>query len=180
MESDWRDEPALRELSAVLRESVGEEFRAEAEETERLAAVAARRGRTLLDVAAELRSRGDRVAVVAGGRTFLGQVVYVGSDLLRLRLASGDPVDVNVSVPLTVSVVEQSRSCGVAAGTGPATLRARLLELEIDRAIVEVVTTEGTAVRGRVDAVGRDHLLVRTDDGEVFVSTAAIAAVRRA
>jgi hypothetical protein len=180
VDTDWRDEPALRELSEVLRERIGEEFRAEAEEAERLAAVAARRSRTLIDIATEMRSRGDSVVVTVGGRSVLGTISYVGADFIRLRVAGGsDSIDVNAAVPLTLAVSERQPSGGTDTEPGPTTFRARLLELELDGATVEIMTTDGDAAAGLLRAVGRDHVLVATPDSECFVALSALATVRR-
>jgi hypothetical protein len=173
---DWRDQPTLRELDGELRERIGEEFRAEAEEAERLAALAALRGRDLADVATDLRSRGDAVAVVTAGRTVTGRIVYVGADFFQLRLGR-DVVDVSLGAPLTIRTVERATSGGVAASHGPGTLRARLLELELEDARVEIVTVTGELVTGAVHAVGRDHVLLDGDVGEVYVPTAVVALV---
>lgn len=192
---DGELDPELRDLERELRERVGGEFRAEAEEGERLAARAAQRARDLAAVAAELRDRGDRIAVDVTGRTYVGHVVHVGADLLQLRtrssplmaagvagepVGSGAVVDVHLAAPVVLRVVERVHEGGVGPQPGPATFRARLLEHEVADAVVDL-TAEAVAgsVRGRVAAVGRDHVvLVDGDDDPWFVPFATITTVR--
>ncbi|MDP9021691.1 MAG: hypothetical protein M3N57_03125 [Actinomycetota bacterium] len=167
--SDWRDDPALRGLARELRERIGAEFRFDAEDGERLAAQASLRARSLRDVVVDLRSRGDTVAVRLGGRVLTGRVVFVGNDYVRLRTGAGS-VDVPLDQPLALRVVERARSGGTGRGDGAATFRARLLQLELDRAAVQVDTAVvGDVLRGRLEAVARDHALLHTQDGQEWV-----------
>lgn len=183
----------LTELDRELRERVADEFRLEAEEGERLAALAARRDRDLQTVGAELRDRGDRVAVDVAGRRYLGTVVHVGSDLIQLR--TGTPgartspsgvvgatsvIDVHIGAQIVLRIVERVAEGGTGPSTGPATFRARLLELEMAGTEVEL-TAEAVSgvVGGRLTAVARDHVvLVDPDGSEWYVPTATITTVR--
>jgi hypothetical protein len=192
---DGELDPETRALDRELRERVGGEFRTEAEEGERLAARAAQRARDLAAVASELRDRGDRVAVDVAGRTYLGHVVHVGADLLQLRtrpsppgvrdvsgepLGAGSVVDVHLAAPVVLRVVQRAREGGHGPQPGPATFRARLLELELADAVVEL-TAEAVAgaARGRVAAVARDHLVLLDEDATPwFVPLATITTVR--
>lgn len=172
--------PELADLSRELRGRVGPEFRAEAEESERQAAAAARRRRTLADVAGQLRSRGDRVAVALPGRVLTGVVVYVGEDFLALATPGGQ-ADVPLTQPLTLRVVDPARGGGVGVRTGPPTLRARLLELELDGGQVELAAFPlGDVHRGRLTTVGRDHVVVTDTQGDQwYVAMGAIGYVVR-
>ncbi|MGH3440869.1 MAG: hypothetical protein ACRDUY_02270 [Nitriliruptorales bacterium] len=176
---DWREDPEFVEVARELREWAGAELREEAEEGERLAALAAARGRTLSDVAAELRSRGDRVAVRTGGRTIAGVVTHAGGDFFTLETAA-TTVEVNLRRPVVLTVVERAPSGGREPAGGAATFRGRLLELEMDDAEIDVVVEGGDVLSGRLGAVGRDHLVLRGAVGEeTFVATAAIDHVAR-
>lgn len=177
--TDWREDPQFAEVARELREWVGDEFREEAEEAERLAALAAARRRTLSDVAAELRSRGDRVAVRTGGRTITGVVVHAGGDFLSLETPT-TVVEVHLRRPVVLSVVERAPSGGREPAGGAATFRGRLLELEMDDAEIDVVVEGGDVLSGRLQVVGRDHLVLRSADGEeTFVATASVDHVAR-
>ncbi|MBW3618795.1 MAG: hypothetical protein KY461_00990 [Actinobacteria bacterium] len=162
-----------------LRQGVGGELRAEAEETERLAALAARRRRSLADVAADLLARGDTVAVDVPGRRFTGRVVHAAADVMRVRTVSG-AVDVPLRGPVTLSVVERARAGGVDHPGGPSSFRSRLLELELEGAAVELGdAATGDTVVGRLTAVAVDHAVVVGPGGtERYVSLAGIAYVR--
>lgn len=177
--SDWRDDPELAEVARELRERTGPEFREEAEEGERLAALAAARGRTLSDVAAELRSRGDLVSVRTGGRTLTGVVIHAGADFLTLETAA-TTVEVHLRRPVVLTVAERAPSGGREPAGGAATFRGRLLELEMDRAEVDVVVDAVDVLSGRLRVVGRDHIILVDPDGdETFVATAWIDHVAR-
>ncbi|MBW3579133.1 MAG: hypothetical protein KY462_15645 [Actinobacteria bacterium] len=179
--SDWRDDPALRGLARELRERIGAEYRFDAEDGERLAAQASLRARSLHDVLVHLRSRGDTVAVGLGDHVLMGAVVFVGTDYLRLRTGAGS-VDVRLDQPLALRVVERARSGGTGRSDGAATFRARLLQLELDRAAVQLDTAVvGDVLRGRLKAVGRDHALLHAlDDQEWVIPFVAIRSVTHA
>ncbi len=163
---DWREDPELRELGRELRERMGEEFRGEAEESERAAAVAAARSRSLSELAATLRSRGDIVAVSMGRKSLTGTIVHVGADFFTLRTRGG-VAHCSLERPITLRVVGREHSGGIGPGGGPGTFRARLLELELDGREVELGgLLLGDVQRGRIRVVGRDHVVFRSADGE--------------
>lgn len=172
---DWREDPELRELGRELRQRVGGEFRGEAEESERAAAVAAARARSLADLAGTLRSRGDLVAVGTGRKLFMGNIVYAGADFLTLR-TPGRLVHCSLERPITLRVVSRGLSGGIGPGRGPGTFRARLLELELGAHEVDLGSLVlGDVQRGRIGVVGRDHVVFRGVDGEEwYVSLTAI------
>lgn len=166
----WED-PELAALGQRFRD----ELRAEAEEYERLAARDLLRHRSLGDVAVEFVHRGDVVAVSAGARTFTGTVVYAAGDLACLRCAAGD-VDVRLGPPLALRVVERVRSGGRPRGRGPRGFRARLLEHEAAGATVEFgCPTLPADVRGRLEAVAPDHVVVADASSTCYLALSAIA-----
>ena len=79
-------------------------------------------------------------------------------------------------------VIERAPTGGT-RGEAVTTFRARLLELEMDEADIEVGIAADNipdVVCGRLD-VGRDHVLVHEqDDSEVVIALGATAWVRRA
>ncbi|MDQ4129582.1 MAG: hypothetical protein M3133_01090 [Actinomycetota bacterium] len=171
---EWREDPELRELGRELRERLGGEFRGEAEESERAAAVAAARARSLADIAATLRSRGDLVAVSMRRRSFTGTIVHVGTDFLTLRTPGG-LAHCSLDRPVLLRVVARGQSGGIGPGPGPATFRARLLELELDGHEVELGGVLLELQRGRIRVVGRDHIVFRAADGEeCYVALSAL------
>lgn len=172
---DWREDPELRELGRELRQRVGGEFRGEAEESERAAAVAAARARSLAQIAASLRNRGDLVAIGSGRKLFTGTVVYAGADFVSLR-TPGRIVHCSLERAVTLRVVERGLTGGIGPERGPGTFRGRLLELELDAHEVELGgLVLGDVQRGRIKVVGRDHLVFRGSDGdEWYVSLMAV------
>lgn len=169
------DAEALAQLGSELRQRVGHEFRADAEEGERLADQARRRKRTLAGVARELMARGDTVLVVVGDRNVTGTVRHAAGDLLTLA-TTGGRVDVNLTAPALLRVVERATAGGLEPDSGPGSFKARLYELELQGRRVEVgCRLLGTGVRARIDAVAVDHVTLADDDGATwFVPLAAI------
>lgn len=150
----------LGAVGRELRQGIGAELRADAEETERLVAIAARRRRSLADVANDLLARGDTVAVELPGARFTGTIVHAAGDLLRLHGPAG-ALDVHLGGPVALTVVERAPTGGIERVDGPASFRSRLLELELDGATVELAheAAAGTLV-GRLLAVAVDHAVV--------------------
>lgn len=145
----------LGDLGAALRA----EWRADEEEWTRAAVERWRHERTLLDVLREHMHRGDTVALRLPHVTLTGMVSAVGEDLFAV--ASGDArVDVQIGerTPLVVRVVERARAGGT-RGNAVTTFRARLLELETGGQEVDVATTAGDVLHGRL-GVGSDHVIV--------------------
>lgn len=154
------------ELSSELRRRVGDEFRAEAEEGERLAELARLRARSLGDLAAELRDRGDRVSLTAAGRTFLGTVDEAGRDHCTVRTPAGTVAVPLSGRPIHLAVVEAHAVEPADPRGYTATFRARLRELEMDGVEVEVgVIGRAEPLRGRLAAVAEDHVLIEDHDG---------------
>jgi hypothetical protein len=176
----WEREAGLRDLGRELRERVGGEFRSDAEEGERQAAQASARRRTLAEVAADLRSRGDTVAVSVGRQVLTGTIVFAGSDYLRLR-TPGALVDCPLTQPLVLRVVQRARAGGTGLSPGSGTFRARLLELEVEAVEVQLGTSVlGDVQRGRLRTVARDHVVFVADGGQEWhVALAAVTCVAR-
>ena len=159
----------LDDLGRELRERMGEELRAEAELVERDAATVERRRRTMADVAGELVSRGDTVSVIAGDQVLRGTLIYARGELARIQTASGR-ADVNLASPLVLRVDARSHDGGTAARQGADTLRARLLEYDMEAVAIEVwAPAHGATVSGSILAVGRDHVLLADRDGAEWV-----------
>lgn len=168
----------LESVGRELRAGIGAEVRADAEELERLAALAARRRRTFADVARDHMLRGDTVAVQVPAGRFVGLVVHVADDLVRLRTRSGE-VDLRPRGPASLRVVERARHGGIDASRGPSSFTARLRELELAGARVELGVALGPDVlAGRLAAVAVDHVVLETGGGDVHVTLAGLAWVR--
>lgn len=165
------DDPELAALGRRFRD----ELRAEAEAYEQLAARDLLRGRDLGDVALELLHRGDVVAVAVGRRTFAGTVTYAAGNLLCLRTPSAD-LDVSLSAPVGLQVLERVRSGGRPRGRGPASFKARLAEHEQTQATLEL-GCPGLEVelRGRVAAVADDHLVLDAEGRRWYLGLVAVA-----
>lgn len=176
MSGELFEDPELEALDRRFRD----ELRAEAEEYERLAAKDLLRSRDLSAVALELLHRGDVVGLVVGDRPFLGTVTYAARGLLCLRTATQE-VDVSLTGPLAIQVVERVRDGGQGRARGAGSFVARLREHEMTRGTVEL-WCPGLAVelRGVVAAVAVDHVVFDTSGGQRwFVARSAIAAVVR-
>lgn len=186
----------LDALGRELRTRLGPELRAEAEEAERLALQAARRRRTLADVARELAARGHEVLVTVGDRRFVGVLVHAAGDLAVVRTAAGD-VDVNLAAPAALRELGRASRAGARAdgpraarphaggvGAGGTTtagsFRARLFEIELAAAPVTLgCTTGGEELHGRITAVAVDHLVWQDLDRTVsYLPVAAVSHVR--
>lgn len=160
--ADWSRDPDLAAAGAAYRA----ELRAEAAAYEELAAKDRLRGRTLADVAAEALARGDVVAVAVAGRTFTGSVTYAAGDLLCLRTAAGDEVDVRLGGDVALRVVRPVRAGGCTRPPGPSGFAARLAEHEAAGTLLEIGTrTPASGLVGRVDAVAVDHVVVTDVEG---------------
>ena len=160
-----------------------EEFRAaaraEAEASEREAAQLAMRTRSLADVAFEAMSRGDTLAVAAGGKTFTGRVGYAAGDLMTLETGLGR-IDVNLAGPVAIQVVERARSGGRARAEGPGGFRGRLLEHEGAREVEVWATGLAGPLRGKVKVAARDHVVFEDREGrEWFLPLPTVGYVAR-
>ncbi|MDJ0959426.1 MAG: hypothetical protein QNJ88_02130 [Acidimicrobiia bacterium] len=173
------DRGEFEELEDELRQAVGGEFRRTAEEDEYAAAKAQLRARTLEHVAYELLARGDTVAVTIGADVVQGIVMHAKGDLLCLETASGDRCDVRLGAPAAIHVVQRATSPGRARDRfGAESFVARLRELELEEIPVMIVgPMRRDPVVGTIAAVASDHVLLRNDDGDWYLSLAGIAAV---
>jgi hypothetical protein len=168
------DDPDLVRLGQVFRD----ELRAEAQAYEALAAKDLLRRRSLPDVARELVHRGDRVQALTGSTTFAGVVTYAAGDLVCLRTPAG-AVDLRLTGPLALRVVERVRTGGLPTGRGPAGFTARLHEHEASGVLLELGCPSLGDLRGRIEAVAVDHVVLREADGQrCFVALRALAWVR--
>ena len=174
------DLDGFEELEQELRESVGGEFRRQAEEDEYATRKGVLRNRSLDQVAYELLARGDTVAVLTGERRFLGVVAHANRDLLTLVTPKGDQVHVNLGGPIVLQVAERAPAGGKGRDRfGPESFLARMRELELSELTVEIVApTAGDPVMGRIEAAATDHLMVISDsDALSFIPLAWVAAV---
>ena len=155
------------ELDSHLRQSVGGEFRRQAEEDEYAARKGVLRKRTLDQVAYELLGRGDTVVVVAGERRFRGIVAHANGDLLTMVTPQGDQVHINLDGPIVLHVAERAPTGGKGRDRfGPESFLARMRELELSERVLEVVAPAADdPVTGRIEAAATDHLMVTGTDG---------------
>ncbi|MGH2707703.1 MAG: hypothetical protein ACRDJG_05310 [Actinomycetota bacterium] len=168
-------EPGFDDLAARIRE----EMRLEAEEAEREAAAASRMRRSFEEVALEFMAHGDAVLVAVGTWSFVGEIIHVGSGIISLSVA-GARVDLNVSLPLRLQVLRRALAGGRSRPSQDvATLRARLLELQMSGERIEVGVAEGDeTLAGRAIIVGSDHIALGDRDPEWFVPFHALAFIR--
>ena len=181
MERGGRDDDigALGDLARELRAGVGDELRAEAEESERQAAQAALRRRRLADVAAAARDRGEAVTAVCGHRSLAGRVRHTARDLLTLETAAG-AVHVNLDGDVALRTGPETGAAHAVAHEDTPSFKARLYELEMAGAEVDLGTAgEPGELRGRIRAVALDHVLFDTAAGDRWaVGLSAVRYVR--
>lgn len=160
------DAGALGDLARELRAGAGDAFRAEAEEGERLAARAALRRRTLVDVAVAAAERGETLTVLCGERRFSGGVRHAAKDLLTI-VAPGGPVHVNLAGAVVVHVGRAGPGRDERTGEDTPSFKARLFELELAGTELDVgIGVSPGELVGCIRAVAVDHVLVDADDGE--------------
>jgi len=178
--SDRDDFAELERLGDELRQQVGGEFRRTAEEDEYAAAKAQIRARSLENVAFELLSRGDAVAVTIGGAPLQGTVIHAKGDLMALQTPHGDRIDVHLGAHLAIHVLERSTAGGRSRDRhGAESFVARLRELELEATPVVLTTPPaGGSVIGVIEAVTSDHVMLNDpESGTWYLPLAAIAAV---
>lgn len=169
----------FEELDRELREAVSGEFRRTAEEDEHAARKSALRARDLPQVAYELLSRGDTVRVIIGATALRGAISHARGTLATLTGGDGAETHVNLAGPVVLEVVERSQTGGRAREQfGPESFLARLRELELNEALIEVLTGSEHRPEGRIEAVAADHLMLAGETDQ-FVPLAWIGAVRR-
>ena len=144
--------------------------RLEAEEDERLAALDALRARSLTDVATALWARAMRVELGVGRGRIVGYIAAVGIDWFAVRTVAGE-VDVPAEACRWIREVSEApvqRPAGSPAAAAR-TFRARLAELELAGALVDVATVAGEPeVTGRIVAAADDHMVVRDLTGTTW------------
>lgn len=159
-----------------LRRRMEAQARREFEAAESEAAALASRRRRLVDVAWEAAQSGSRVAIRVGRRELAGGPIYARNDLVSLRTRRAE-VEVYLPNIDAMFFVPGSDGEGYAPGRGE-TFAARLAMLQLAGGAVEIVC-RGGEVRfdGWIDQVARDHVVVETSHGAVFVALESIAYV---
>ena len=164
----------LDDLASELRRRVGPEWRADAEAAEREAARAARRRRSVADVARIHMARGDEVVLALPGRRFAGAVRAAAGDLVALDTPTGR-VDVRVTGPVTLTVTRASAGAGREPRAGAGSFLARLRELEMEARPVRLgLSGHAEELSGRLAVAADDHVVLDTGEGEVVVALAGL------
>lgn len=158
----WDDDP-LESLARELRETVGSEFRAEAEMVEIETEIGRLRRRSLRDVAREGANRGDRISVVTAGRTVTGSVAHVGKDYVSIETPTEH---LDARLDRVALVITPSATGGIDPRGGSITFKARLSEFEQTGETVEVVAPRlDSSVTGKIQVVAEDHVVMVDPDG---------------
>jgi hypothetical protein len=153
------------DIQRELRQAVGGEMRAEAEENERLTELGRRRQWDLAEVARRSMNRGDDVTVEASGRTHRGTITAVGADYLVMETESGV---VEARLGKVIITVWRRRAGGTALKPAAETWRARLGELE-QNGESAILLAAGKEVGGVITVVGADHVELADADGTAHV-----------
>lgn len=116
------------------------------------------RRRAISDVLWEAMQRGDLVTVVIAEHTFAGPLRAVRGDLAVLTVADAT---VAVNTASVHSVAMERASGGVSGDRTYGSFRAYLGMLEVEASPVRIVG-ERLDVRGRIEVVATDHVLVES------------------
>jgi hypothetical protein len=155
------------------------EWRADEEEWTAAAVAHWSHGRTLLERARHHMHRGDTLDVELGATHVIGHVVAVGVDVIAVD-GIGGRVDLHVHshAPIAWRVLRAAPSGG-SRGLDVGSFRARVLELEMADARVELGVSVSVGTVHGLLTVGRDHLVVADgDDAETVVALDAVRSVR--
>jgi hypothetical protein len=174
--ADLAREPDLNAAAAAARA----EWRAEEASWAQAAFERWHHDRTLLDVARDCMHRGDIVSLRAGSHTFTGVIVAVGDDFVRIH-AAGSAVDVHFALGNVgaLRVIDRAHAGGARGHADVLQFRARLLQLEMLDAVVELgIAGSEVAFSGWL-AVGRDHVHLTDRDGAAnYLPITSVAWVR--
>lgn len=157
MAEGWDD------LARHLRQSAGQELRAEAAEDEELMQLQRLRRWTLAEAARAAMHRGDRITVWVAGQALTHPVVVVGDDYLTMKT---DERWADVHLRETVMTVSSNPAGGRSGRPAAATFRARMGEHEQERVPVEVMTIPEDRWSGRLEVLASDHLALEGPDGQ--------------
>lgn len=174
---ELRDPPD--EIDPALTRRMETVTRREMEAAERQAVDLAARRRTLVDVAWEAVQSGRAVVVRIGQFEISGLVVYARGDLISVQTTFG-MVEVQLGGIDSLQIARSPSGEGRSVPREAESFVARMSLLQLDNEEVEVVCRGAlTRFEGRVRSVGRDHIVMDTPHGQVFVSLLAVACVIR-
>jgi hypothetical protein len=152
----------LRELRLEDRET--------REAIETAASQLERANRGLDEVALEFMHRGDKVRITVGPRAWTGAVIHAGQRLLKLRTEGGADIDVDLRRFTSIAVVHRSPTGGRSPGDpDPASMIARLRQLEQTAETVELGGPDLEPVLVRVAVVAKTHVEAQGIDGTEWV-----------
>lgn len=156
---------------------MGNEFREEAEEVERLTDLQRRRRASLSDVALAAMHRGDQVTIQARSGAWTGELLAVGDDYVSLQALNGIVEALLDGVALHV---RSSRAGGRSGRPASATWRARLSEFALSGETVTVIAPDlGLEVTGVIELIARDHAVVDNGTVRTYVPMLSLAIVVR-
>lgn len=113
---------------------------------------------------------GERWQLGVGGRVVDGIVVHTGQNYVGLQDRAGNLHDVLHAAISVITVVERDPRSGRAPITfRPVTFRARLLSLEQIRDVELGGPSGAWSVRGRIESVNADHVLLNQHSGQVAI-----------
>ncbi len=172
-DGDYGFESAPDELADVARRGAREwerDMAAWESDAERLRL----RGRTLPNVLWEAMQRGDDVTVRTAGHAFTGRLEAARNDLAVLVR---DDLRIALSTTMIDALAMTTGGRGVAGDRTYGSFRAYLGMLEVEGPEVRLIGRD-VDVRGRVEAVAKDHVLVVRGDGTRWaIALESLAAV---
>lgn len=163
------------ELARELRDRVGPDIRQEAAEDETLTELQRLRSRDLAEAAREAMHRGDLITIQTAGITLSDPVEYVGGDYLTMEAAESV---VDVLLARATLFIEPRQRGGRSGKPAAWTFRARLAQHEQSGNPIELILDTGDRIRGVLDVVAADHLVVTDgESGSRLVPTPLVVAV---
>jgi hypothetical protein len=165
------------DLAEELRRRMGNEFREEAEEVERLTNLQRRRKASLSEVALAAMHRGDQVTIHARTGDWTGELLAVGDDYVSLQAPNGT---IEALLDGVAFQVVPSRTGGRSGKAAAATWKARLSEFALSGETVTVVAPDlGLEVIGAIELIARDHAVIINETGRTYIPLLSLAIVLR-
>lgn len=133
--------------------------------------------RSLVEALAVAGANGNDVVIDTAAGRHRGRIVHVGESVIGLTSVAAGRVDLAIE-HVVGAIVSRRPGTATSISTGhPRTLTARLREAVQSEEVVELQRIDSSAVRGQVNAVATDHVVMCVGGDDVFVPLAAIVAV---
>lgn len=164
------------ELGSFLRQNAGKDWAAEAAEDERQTEALRQRQMDLLALAEDAGHRGERATAEMSGTVISGPILTTGTDYVTIQMPEQE-ADVRLDVATWSFVEGQGGSAATKSGMSFVGL---LKQHASSDSRLRLELTDGSALMGRIKAVGEDHLRVEDPDGRIaYVPLGSVRSVIR-